>query len=286
MKLVRAMRALRPDWSQIAAGLVGALLLTACSVNNAKKSYVLAEKFWGDGQYAAAVLEFERAFAKDPKGKVGQQALYRAALTQALFLSQHAEAIRKLKSYAELTDDQQNLWEAKKLIGDLLFSKLEDYGHADQHYRGLIQSNPKAPEAPEFLFRVAKSRFFLGDFEEAITLFRQLAKDRTKSAWAERAAFEIGITYFTRGEQNTAGATPLLEVYQEAIDAYEEFIKQYPTSALIPEAKFGIASCLEELDQLDAAYHAYEGLLNSYPSPKVIQIKLARIRERKAQRNR
>ena len=57
-------------------------------------------------------------------------------------------------------------------------------------------------------------------------------------------------------------------------------------STLVAEARFGIANCLEELDQLDAAYHSYEYLLNSYPSPKVIQIKLARLKERKAQRSR
>lgn len=262
------------------------LLFSACSVNNAKKSFVLAEKFWGDGQYGAAVVEFERAFVKDPKGKVGLQALYRAAVTQAYFLSEYADAIRKLKIYAENSDNGPTVWEAKKLVGELLFSKLEDYDHATQHYRALVQMDPQAAEVPEFLFRIGKSRFYVGDFEEAIATYRQLTKQYSKTSWAEKAAYEIGVAYFTRGEQHPNGRGPVFENYQEAIDAFEDFLEKYPSSPLLAEARFGIASCFEELDRLDAAQQAYAALLTSYPSPKVIQIKLARIRERKAQRSR
>ena len=73
-----------------------------------------------------------------------------------------------------------------------------------------------------------------------------------------------------------------MESYQEATEAYQAFIKKYPQSTLVPQARFGIASCLEELDQLDAAYQAYEALKDTYPSRNVIEIKLARIRERRA----
>jgi TolA-binding protein len=70
------------------------------------------------------------------------------------------------------------------------------------------------------------------------------------------------------------------------MEAFTRFMKRYPQSTLIPDAKFGIASCLEEMDQLDAAYHAFEELRSTYPSPNVIEVKLVRIRERKDQRSR
>jgi TolA-binding protein len=148
-------------------------------------------------------------------------------------------------------------------------------------------------EAPEFQFRIAKSHFFLWHFADAIQAYETLIKSYPQTPWAEKASYEIGVTYFTRGEQH-AGRGGLAsmslardsDVYQEAIDAYEKFLKKYPNSELAPQARFGIAACLEEMDQLDAAFHAYEALRASYPSPKVIEIKLARIRERKAQRSR
>ncbi len=70
------------------------------------------------------------------------------------------------------------------------------------------------------------------------------------------------------------------------MEAYQRFLRRYPSSTWAAEAKFGIAACLEEMDQLDAALLQYESLRASYPSPKVIEIKLARIKERKEQRSR
>jgi TolA-binding protein len=177
-------------------------------------------------------------------------------------------------------------WDAQKQVGDLLFSKLERYDQAVHHYQVMLQRKPDAPEAPDLLYRVAKSHFFLWEFDEAIAGYKDLIHKYRKHPLAERAAYEIGLTNFTRGEQRPSGGGSGKEAYQDAIDAYEAFIKQYPDSTLVPEARFGIANCLEELDQLDAAYHSYEALQSIYPSPKVIQIKLARIRERKAQRSR
>lgn len=268
-----------------------ALLLASCSPNSAKKEYVLAEKLWTDGNYAASVNEFEKVYARDPHGKLGLQALFRAATTQAFFLLQYSDAIRKYRTYAEITSDQDASWEARVQIGELLFSKLELYDEAIQHYQTLLQKRPNDPDAALFQFRIAKSRFFLWRFDEAIRSYRELIRVYPKTPWAEKSAYELGVTYYTRGEQGGGGRVGAkgntgIEVYQDAIDAFESFLKKYPQSPLVPQARFGIASCLEEMDQLEAAYHAYEALKSTYPSPSVIQVKLVRLRERKAQRSR
>ncbi|HLE00780.1 MAG TPA: tetratricopeptide repeat protein [Bdellovibrionota bacterium] len=289
---------IRTSWTRLlsvrdggrVAALVVLVLMTipgsGCSVNNAKKSYVLAEKLWNDGKYAASVAEFDKIFSKDPQGPLGQQALFRAATTQAFFLSQYGEAVRKLKIYVEQNRDKPTAWSVQQLIGELLFSKLEQYDLASLHYQQLVKENPKAAEVPEFLFRIGKSEFYAAQFDEAIKSYRALIKAHPSSPWSEKAAYEIGVTYFTRGEQHPGGSGPGMEAYQEAIDSYQGFLNKFPKSELVPQAQFGIASCLEELDQLDAAYHSYEALKSTYPSPKVIEIKLARIRERKNQRSR
>ncbi|MCM2278011.1 MAG: tetratricopeptide repeat protein [Oligoflexia bacterium] len=213
-------------------------------------------------------------------------ALYRAAVTEAYFLSRYGEAIRKLRQFAEATKDAAQSWEAQKLVGDLLFSKTEQYDQAVLLYRMMLKLKPEASEAPEFLFRVGKSHFFLWQFTEAVQVYADLIRRYPASEWAEKASYEIGVTYFTRGEQRPGEGGRGVEAYQDSMDAFEAFVKRYPESKLVPLAKFGIASCLEEMDQLDAAYHSYEALASTYPSPNVIQIKLIRIRERKAQRSR
>jgi TolA-binding protein len=268
-----------------------ASLAFACGLNSSKKEYVLAEKFWTDGNYAAAVAEFDRVYARDSRGILGLQALYRSATTQTYFLSQYPEAIRKFKIFAEITTDREAAWNARAQVGEILFMKTEVYSEAATHYRAMIADNPRHPDSPLYLFRIARSEFFQWQFEQGLQDYRGLIKLYPESPYAERALYEIGVTYFTRGEQRTssrenAHAPAGKESYQDAIDAFEQFLKHYPKSEWVPHARFGIASCLEEMDQLDAAYHAYEALKSTYPSPNVITIKLVRIRERKAQRSR
>jgi TolA-binding protein len=273
----------------IAGMVLGAGLNVGCTSNSPKKQYLLAEKLWTDGRYAAAVAEFDKVTAKDPKGKLGLQARYRAATTRMLFLSQFGDAVRGFKAYSEAPGAEPELaWDARKQIGEILFSKTEQYDLAIQHYEGLLKQRPEAPEAPEFQFRVGKSHFFLWHFDDAVETYRKVTVRFPGTSWAEKAAYETGVTYFTRGEQRAGGdkgKSPGSESYQEAIAAYQKFLRQYPQSPWAAQAKFGIAACLEEMDQLDAAYHAYETLKSTYPSPNVIAIKLARIREREAQRS-
>ncbi len=260
------------------------MFLTSCSLNTAKNKYVLAEKLWNDGKYEAAVSEFEKVVGKDPSGPLGKQALYRAAMTQAFFLSQYSDAIRKFKLFLQVEGDTDQAWEAQKQIGLLFFEKLEQYDQAILHYRNLIKLKPDSAENAEFLYRIGKSFFFRSQFLEAISTYLDLVKRYPKSELAELAAYEIGVTYYTQGEQNPGDKVPGGKSYKDAIEAFQKFIKQYPNSNKIPEARFGIASCLEEMDQLEAAYHAFEALKKTYPSPNVIEIKLARIRDRKSQK--
>jgi TolA-binding protein len=260
-------------------------MLMSCSAGSAKSHYILAEKLWTDGKYASAVSEFDKTAQSDPRGKLGLQALFRSASTESLFLSQYNDALKKFHQYVELSEDTPEAWEAQKQIGDILFQKTDQYDLAIQHYKSLLKLRPDAAETPEFLYRIGKSYFFLQQFDEALDGYRDLIKRFPATLWAEKAAYELGLTMFTRGEQRPGGKGPGMESYQEAMDAYQAFMKKYPQSTLLPEARFGIASCLEELDQLDAAYQAYSALKNTYPSRNVIEIKLARISERKAERS-
>lgn len=255
----------------------GLLAQAGCNSGRAQRIFALAEQLWSEGNYSAALGEFEKAAAKDPQGELGQRALYRAATTQALFLSQYPEAIRKLQAFVEATKDPAARWEAEKLIGELYFSRLEQHEQVIRHYEALLKKRPTAPEAPEFWYRMGRSHFFLWQFNEALLTYRGLISQFPRSMWAEKAAFEIGVTLATEGS-SARGC-------QEAMKAYQDFLERYPRSELVPQARFGIASCLEERNQLDAAYQAYLALQKDYPSPGVIQVKLARIHERVLQKS-
>jgi TolA-binding protein len=261
------------------------LFLIGCSVDSTRNHYVLAERLWTDHKYKAAVSEFEKVVSKDPRGKLGLQAMYRAAMTQYLFLGEFGEAIKKFKYFSQLSSDSLLSWDAQIQIGEILYSRLQQYDQAVLHYRGLVKLRSDAPEIPEILFRIGKSHFFIFQFKESILTYQELIKTFPHSSWAEKAAFEIGTTYFTQGEKTQDEKHSGVSTFQKAIDAYDRFIRNFPKNELVSEAKFGKASCLEELDQLEKAYKTYESLKGIYPSPAVLEIKLARIRERTMKRN-
>src|SRR5437868_649212 len=103
------------------------LIFSACTLESNEKHFILAEKFWEKGDYAAAVSEFEKVIKRDKAGRLGAQALFRAAMTQTLFLSEHSQAVEKLRIYVESVGDTPNSWQAQKQIGEIYYSQVKDY---------------------------------------------------------------------------------------------------------------------------------------------------------------
>lgn len=231
------------------------------------------------------MVEFVKAAKKDKRGKLGRYALYRAAMTETLFLQRHSEAVEKLKEFVDRSPKKsKRSWEARLRIGEILFTELRDFEAAMAHYESLVVAFPTVKEVPFFYFRVGKSLFFLGKFKESIVVYEDLIKKYPGSKWVEQATYHIGLSYLTSGEQRPDNPEAI-KVYDQAKLAFEKFIRLFPKSDLVPQAQFGIASCLEEKEQLEEAYRKYFSLRETYPSPYVIDTRLIRIRERQAQQN-
>lgn len=267
------------------------LVLTgwACTVKSAREHYVVAERLWGDGNYKGAASEFERAASKDPSGVLGLQALFRASMTQTLFLDQPLDAIKNLKKYLEISaglEGPNESFAAKLLLGEIMFNKLGQYEQVITHYQGMLLERPSTPEAPELMFRIAKSNLFLWQFERAVDLFEDLRKKYPKSPQAERAAYEIGVSYFTGGEQKfSAEGEAGIDAFQSAITAFQAFLKAYPRSALRDDAKLMMANCYEELDQLPDAYQLLKEIEPVHSARNLVRLRMRRIEQRLARKN-
>jgi tetratricopeptide (TPR) repeat protein len=109
---------------------------------------------------------------------------------------------------------------------------------------------------------------------------------RVSLSLSEKARIEVAHCLFSDAGKKSAGSKESFEKYQDAMDAYNDVIKRNAKSELVVEARFGVANCLESMDQLDRALQAYENLRSEYPSPKLVQLKVMRIQERRAQKNR
>ena len=144
---------------------------------------------------------------------------------------------------------------------------MRNYPESIDYYKKLLELHAKEDERAEFLFRIAKSYYHLWKFNDAVKTYQQIAQLFPETELAEKASFQIGMTYFTGGNESFDFESG--NAYQKAIQSFESFIKKYPKSLYGIEAKFGIASCLEEMDHLDEALQKYEEIKEVYPSPKV-----------------
>lgn len=254
-------------------------LFQGCSSKTSTKHYVLAEKLWQEGRYAAAVTEYEKVTRLDPGGKLGLQAVFRAAMTQMLFTSQYNEAIEKFQLYIKAAEPSQNVFEAKKQIAEIYFSKLQDYEQTVKQIKYIEKTETlSVHEAVEFSFKTAKCFFYLKKFDFAIQELNNLISNYKSSPIEERALFEKAQTLTTWASQKS-------EMFVKAHDVLNEFMRRYPKSDNFIEAQFLKASAFEEQEKLDQALEIYESIKETYSSPKVILIKLTRIQERLAKKS-
>jgi len=285
--------------------LAAALASSGCGSTGAKGEYILAEKLWQEQSYVAAAAQFERAFAKDQKGELGKQALYRAATTQYLFNRKYAAALALFRKYLEVEPTGAAARDAEIQIGEILFEKTQQYEAAIEHYRRWLRERPGDERNTEFLYRVGRSQLHLWQFEDAVQTMSQLSEQSGVSPWISEALFQKGMAYLALADQGGGGAAPKQsgkgaddaaesdtteslsrrEYYRRALSAFEQTRTRFPKSKAAQEAGLGVATIYEELGQWQDALTALAPLESTYPVPQVIKIRMIRIRERLARQS-
>jgi len=267
------------------AYLFCSMFLVSCSANNTKRAYLLAEQLWTDGYYEASVSEFENVIALDPNGKYGIQALYRAAMTQTVFLGQDNSAIEKLRVFVSKSRSESHTKESLLQIGNILFERLNLYDDAIEHYQLLLKKESLKKYHPLFAFRIGKAYFFLWKFQQAIDQFDGVANSYSGSDFEEKAVYEKGICYLAKGNSSSSLGSDEVESFKKAKETFEELLDRFPNGKYRVKAKFGIASAYEELDLLKDAAEKYKEIAAEYPIKEVIDVKIKRISERMSRRN-
>ena len=98
---------------------------------------------------------------------------------------------------------------------------------------------------------------------------------------------KIAILFGGKSGEHEVSIASALSIYRTFNrKKYEQFIKKYPENNLIPEAQFGVASCLEALGHLEDAIVIYRKIQNLYPSRHAIESKIKRISRRMLEQKR
>lgn len=167
------------------------------------------------------------------------------------------------------------------------FFQAKQYGEAAQHLDSWY-SRAKDAERPEVLFWRALTQGRLGRFEEAIRLYKLLARTWPKSSHSERALYKIGLLRLDEGSfaLSEEAFSTYREKYPKAKDAdnaawyvawsqlrqghyaaaqasFGEFLKRFPRSDLVPGVRYWLGRVAALQGSAEQAATLYRQVLQS-----------------------
>jgi outer membrane protein assembly factor BamD (BamD/ComL family) len=121
-------------------------------------------------------------------------------------------------------------------------------------YIDFANKYPDDELAPEFLFKAGQRCNVTADHGRAIELFQQVINTYPKHKTAEDALFLQAYVY-----ENS------LQDYSKAKATYIQFIKQYPTSELVEDAKLSIQNMGKTPEEIFAEFDKKDSINTAMP---------------------
>lgn len=182
---------------------VGVLMIcgASCAPKTSRERFELAEDLWNKQRYAAAASEYERVANREKNQTLGQQALYKLAMTQYLYLNKSKEA---LNHFLQILDSEKTgvlAFQAYRHAGDILFLRLEDYARSEAHYAQAETLFPDTEELAQFLFRLGKSQIKTGKLVEGAQTLEGLTKRFPASEYSQLAQKELVFGYILKARR-------------------------------------------------------------------------------------
>lgn len=166
------------------------------------------------------------------------------------------------KAYHMIEKNYPNSPSARKALIKLgeLYNKKGDFEKSMLAYQALIDRFPTLPNLDEYRYLVAMRMLKLKKHEPARRLFMKLFDGNPLGAFADKALFQIGLSFFIEGN------------CKQGLEVFDTFIPKYEGSSdLTIEARFLKASCLEELGKYNEALQQYQMIRKKYPNPRVVE---------------
>jgi outer membrane protein assembly factor BamD len=201
-----------------------------------EEQYDWAMQFYNNKDYDRAVEEFEKLPAAFPASKLAAEGVYYTGICW-----------EEKKDIAKAADNYQKLIDSYPYSDRIKDAIKREFEIANQFAAGAKVKVVGMPVLP--------------GSDKALELYKHIVKNAPFGTYGDQAQFQIGELYKSTGE------------YQEAQKAYQQVMDDYPSSPLVPKAKYQIAyvsmlasnhSVYNE-QQADRAVEEFQGLKNDFP---------------------
>jgi TolA-binding protein len=222
------------------------------------------------GKFVEAVDLFEKLHDEHPTFVRGPQALFQTAEIQDLYLGRYSDAVLTYLLLERNFPKAAEVVAARKQVAVLYKYRLKDCGQAIAVYQKVLDQPGR--ENDQFQYEVADCYFRLNNFDQARIEFESLINNYPQSALVAEVQYRIAVTYALEGKQPEAAGT------------YRLVVERWPDSPYALEARFGLATVLEEQEKLLEALKILEELSGVYPKQDILERKTEQVRERIAKK--
>jgi len=222
--------------------------------------------FRQETSYSEAVEMFKELHAEQPSFVRIPQALFQVAEIQDLYLGRYSDALLTYLMLERDYPDAPEVFAARKQVAVLYKYRLNDCGQAIAVYQKVLDDADS--NSDQLQYEVADCYFRLNNFAQARIEFESLLKIDPQSDLFAEVQYRIAMTYALEGK------------LPEAAGAYRVVIERWSESSYAVEASFGLATVLEEQEELVEALKILEELKGVYPKEDILTRKTEQVRER------
>jgi TolA-binding protein len=235
-------------------------------------------------EYKTALANFEKL-----KGSPTYEASYPYYITSMYYLDERYDDVISYAIPVLKTSKQQYEAEMLSLIAASYFAK-SDYSNAERYFREYNAKNTSGVKNNLFTYQYGYSLFQLKKYKESVTVLEKLDKDDVylqngmytlgkvfiqlnNKEKARSAFFRASRLEFDKGVQeeswlNYAKLSYELEFTQQALESTQSFLKQFPASKRINEAKTLMGEILLSSKNYQAAIDILQPIQNKSQEAK------------------
>ena len=244
--------------------------LCECSFSFSGLEYRRGQDAAEKKDFNTAILHYKRVISRDPESEQALKSAREAAQISFFETKKFTEAIQFYEHLVKYSKSESERHSSQEKIASIFFEKLTNYPRAVEEYNKLLLLRNAKEETIDYRLNLARAHFYLNQFPAAqgeVEYSLKIVEDQDKKF--DLLMF-LGNIYF-----NTKKA-------ESAVKVYEGLVKDFPERAQKENVAMNIVVCYEELEAFDKAIEKLEALRASYTDKEFIDLKIKRLRERKA----
>lgn len=252
--------------------IVVALTVTAGFIYYEKRDDLLQARFnravalVAEGQGAKGAEIFAAIYEGRPDSHLAPQSLYRRGEILNIGLKRYREA---LVAYLLLVKEYPQDGLARRgqeKVADIYKYRLQDHSQAIVAYQDLLDMG--VGQGSRFQYEIADAYFKLNNFEQARIEFDSYLGAYPQGELVAEVKYRRGVCLSLEGK------------LMEAELQFKEVADSWPDSDDGIEAKFMLASVIEEQERLREALSIFESLKEAYPNRVALENRIVQVKER------